>query len=142
LDRTQPGLPLSEGRIASRTHDYKRHGTTSLYAAFNILTGQVIGQVTQQHRSQEFLAFMKDIKRQAPKGKELHIILDNLSAHKTPAVMEWLEKNPRIQWVSAGPQIRSAFTGCMPSIGGRGDLQHPADRLDPKAFAVFINEGG
>ena len=98
LDRTQPSLPLSPGRIGSRTHDYKRHGTTSLYAAFNILTGEVMGQVTNQHRSQEFLAFLKEIKRQAPRGKDLHIILDNLSAHKTPAVMAWVEKNPRIHF--------------------------------------------
>ncbi len=98
LERTQPGLPLSPSRIGSRTHDYKRHGTTSLYAAFNILTGEVMGQVTNQHRSQEFLAFLKEIKRQAPRGKDLHIILDNLSAHKTPAVMAWVEKNPRIHF--------------------------------------------
>ena len=98
LDRTQPGLPLSPGRVGSRTHDYKRHGTASLYAAFNILTGEVMGQVTSQHRSQEFLAFLKDIKRNAPRGKDIHIILDNLSAHKTAAVMDWLEKNPRVQF--------------------------------------------
>ena len=98
LDRTQPGLPLSPGRVGSRTHDYKRHGTASLYAAFNILTGEVIGQVTDRHRSQEFLAFLKEIKRQTPKGKDLHIILDNLSAHKTAAIMDWLDKNPRIHF--------------------------------------------
>lgn len=96
LDRTQPGLPLSEGRIGSRTHDYKRHGTTSLYAAFNILTGEVIGQVKDRHRSREFLGFLKHIYNITPKKKDLHIILDNYSAHKTAEVMDWVNARPRI----------------------------------------------
>jgi len=98
LDRTQPGLPLSPGRIGSRTHDYKRHGTTSLYAAFNILTGEVIGKVADRHRSKEFLGFLKHIEKNTPKDQELHIILDNLSAHKTTAVMSWVETNPRMHF--------------------------------------------
>lgn len=98
LDRTQPGLPLSSGRIGSRTHDYKRHGTASLYAAFNILTGEVIGKMTDRARSKEFLAFLRHIDRCTPEDQELHIILDNLSAHKTSAVMEWLKENPRVQF--------------------------------------------
>ena len=88
LDRTQPGLPLSAGRIGSRTHDYKRNGTTSLYAAFNILTGRVIGKVSKRTRSKEFLSFMKPLDRRAPEDKDLHVVLDNHSAHKTKAVME------------------------------------------------------
>ena len=98
LDRTQPGLPLSPGYVGSRTHDYKRNGTASLYAAFNILTGEVIGKVTDRHRSKEFLAFLKQIDRSTPKGLDLHIILDNLSAHKTKEVMNWLESNRRVHF--------------------------------------------
>ncbi len=98
LDRTQPGLPLSSGRIGSRTHDYKRNGTTSLYAAFNILTGRVIGKVAARTRSKEFLSFLRQINRRHPKGLELHIILDNHSAHKTKEVMTWLEKRPYIHF--------------------------------------------
>lgn len=96
LDRTQPGLPLSSGRIGSRTHDYKRHGTTSLYAAFNIVTGEVMGKMTDRCRSKEFLVFLKAIDKRTPKHQQLHIILDNLSAHKTGAVKEWIENNPRV----------------------------------------------
>ncbi|ODB99854.1 DDE endonuclease [Candidatus Thiodiazotropha endoloripes] len=98
LDRTQPGLPLSEGRIASRTHDYKRHGTASLYAAFNILSGEVIAKVTDRHRAKEFIDFLKQIDKSTPKNLDLHIILDNLSAHKTVDVIQWLEKHPRIHF--------------------------------------------
>jgi len=98
LNRTQPGLPLSPGRIGSRTHDYKRHGTTSLYAAFNVLTGEMIGKVTDRHRAKEFLGFLKHIDSNTPKGLDLHIILDNLSAHKTTAVMEWINDHPRMHF--------------------------------------------
>lgn len=97
LDRTQPGLPLASSHIGSRTHDYKRHGTTSLYAAFNILTGRVQGKVAKRTRSKEFLSFLRQIDRQHPKGKELHIILDNHSAHKTKEVMEWVANRPYIR---------------------------------------------
>ena len=96
LDRTQPGLPLSPSRIGSRTHDYKRNGTAALYAAFNTLTGKVIGKVTDKTNGKEFLSFLKLLNRRFSAGKDLHIILDNLSAHKTPAVREWLEAHPRI----------------------------------------------
>lgn len=98
LDRTQPGLPLSKGHVGSRTHDYKRHGTTSLYAAFNVLTGRVMGKVAKRTRSKEFLSFLRQIDRHHPKGKDLHIILDNHSAHKTPAIVKWLEDRPYIQF--------------------------------------------
>ena len=96
LDRTQPGLPLNPSRIGSRTHDYKRNGTAALYAAFNTLTGKVIGKVTDKTNGKEFLSFLKLLNRRVRAGQKLHIILDNLSAHKTPAVREWLEANPRI----------------------------------------------
>lgn len=77
LDRTQPGLPLNEGHVGSHTHDYKRHGTAVLYAAFNIAAGKVIGQVTKRCRSKEFLSFLRKVNRSVPKDKDLHIILDN-----------------------------------------------------------------
>jgi len=96
LDRTQPGLPLNPSRIGSRTHDYKRHGTAALYAAFNTLTGKVIGKVANKTNGREFLSFLKLLNRRVGADKDLHIILDNLSAHKTPDVREWLEVHPRI----------------------------------------------
>ena len=95
LDRTQPMLPLKPGQIERRTHDYKRNGTTSLYAAFNILTGNVIGRVTKRHRAKEFLDFLRQIDKATQKGLDLHIILDNSSTHKTPAVKKWLKAHPR-----------------------------------------------
>ena len=95
LDRTQPMLPMRPGQIERRTHDYKRHGTTSLYAAFDILTGRVIGRVTKRHRAQEFLAFLRQIEGTTPKDLALHLILDNSSTHKTPEVKKWLAAHPR-----------------------------------------------
>lgn len=96
LDRTQPGLPLSPSRIGNRTHDYKRNGTASLIAAFNTLTGKVIGKVASRTNSKEFLSFLKLVDRRTNPDKELHIILDNLGAHKTKEVRDWVESRPRI----------------------------------------------
>ena len=96
LDRTQPGLPLNPSRIGSRTHDYKRHGTASLYAAFNTLTGKVIGKVAKRTNSKAFLSFLKLLDRRTHPERDLHIILDNLSAHKTKAVQDWVASRPRI----------------------------------------------
>jgi len=96
LERTQPGLPLNPSRIGSRTHDYKRHGTTSLYAAFNRLTGKVMGKVADRTNSKEFLSFLKLLERRTNKAKELYIILDNLSAHKTQEIQTWAAGHPRI----------------------------------------------
>ncbi len=97
LDRTQPMLPLRPGQIERRPHDYKRHGTASLYAAFDILTDQVIGRITQRHRAKEFLAFLQQIDRATPAELDLHVILDNSSTHKTPAIKQWLENHPRFK---------------------------------------------
>jgi len=97
LDRTQPKLQLRPGQVERRTHDYKRHGTTSLYAALNILNGEVIGRITQRHRAKEFLDFLKQIDRQTPSDQDLHLILDNSSTHKTADVKAWLEKHPRFK---------------------------------------------
>lgn len=95
LDRTQPMLPLRPGQIERRTHDYKRNGTTNLYAAFDILTGHVIGRTTQRHRAKEFLDFLRQINKSVPGGLDLHVILDNSSTHKTAEVNKWLKANPR-----------------------------------------------
>lgn len=95
LDRTQPGLPLKKGRAATMTHDYKRNGTTTLFAALNVLDGQIIAQCQQRHRHVEWLKFLRQIDRETPKGKPLHLIADNYATHKHPAVQVWLEKHPR-----------------------------------------------
>jgi transposase len=96
LDRTQPGLPLKKGRAATMTHDYKRNGTTTLFAALNVLDGQVIAQCQQRHRHTEWLKFLRQIDRETPKDKALHLIVDNYATHKHPAVQKWLAKRPRI----------------------------------------------
>jgi len=95
LDRTQPGLPLKKGRAQTMTHDYKRHGTTTLFAALNVLDGQVIGQCQQRHTHAEWLKFLRKIDRQTPQDKTLHLIADNYATHKHPAVQQWLAKHPR-----------------------------------------------
>ena len=96
LDRTQPGLPMKKGRAATMTHDYKRNGTTTLFAALNVLDGQVIAQCQQPHRHVEWLKFLRQIERETPADKELHLIADNYATHKHPAVQRWLAKRPRI----------------------------------------------
>ncbi|MFQ5348833.1 MAG: IS630 family transposase [Thermoanaerobaculia bacterium] len=98
LDRTQPLLQLRPGQVERRTHDYKRHGTASLYAAFDIATGEVMGRVTKRHRSKEFLAFLRQIDQQTPAGLDLHIVLDNSSTHKTETVTRFLETHPRFHF--------------------------------------------
>jgi transposase len=95
LDRTQPGLPLKKGRAGTMTHDYIRHGTTTLFAALNILDGTVIGRNMQRHRHQEFIRFLNAIEAHAPAGKVVHAILDNYAAHKHPKVRRWLAAHPR-----------------------------------------------
>jgi len=96
LDRTQPGLPMKRGRAGTMTHDYKRNGTTTLFAALNVLTGDVIGQCMPRHRHDEFLAFLKKIDRQTPAGLDLHLIVDNYATHKHAAVERWLIRHPRV----------------------------------------------
>lgn len=95
LDRTQPGLPLKKGRAGTMTHDYKRHGTTTLFAALNVLDGTVIGRNMQRHRHQEFIRFLNAIEAEVPVGKVVHVILDNYAAHKHPKVRKWLDRHER-----------------------------------------------
>lgn len=97
LDRTQPGLPLKRGRAATMTHDYKRHGTTTLFAALDVKSGMVIGDCMPRHRAKEFLAFLRRIERTVPKSRDVHLVLDNYSTHKTPEVKAWLEKHARFK---------------------------------------------
>lgn len=95
LDRTQPGLPMKKGRVGTMTHDYKRNGTTTLFAALNVLEGTVTGRNMQQHRHQEFIRFLNAIEAELPKDKAVHVILDNYATHKQPKVRAWLARNPR-----------------------------------------------
>lgn len=95
LDRTQPGLPMKKGRCGTMTHDYKRHGTTTLFAALNVLDGCVIGQCLPRHRQDEFLRFVRKIDRETPKDLDIHMILDNYQTHKTAKVEMWFAKHPR-----------------------------------------------
>jgi transposase len=95
LDRTQPSLPIKPGRAGTMTHDYKRNGTTTLFAALDVLSGEVIGQCMARHRHEEFLKFLRTIDREVPKGLQVHLILDNYATHKHANVTAWLDKHPR-----------------------------------------------
>lgn len=95
LDRTQPGLPLKKGRCGTMTHDYKRHGTTTLFAALEVLQGRVIGQCYERHRHQEFLKFLRQLDQEFPGDTPLHLVMDNYGTHKHPKVQAWLKRHPR-----------------------------------------------
>jgi transposase len=152
LDRTQPGLPLKPGKCGTMTHDYKRHGTTTLFAAFNVLDGTVIGRCMQRHRHQEFIRFLNSIERAVPPGKPIHAIVDNYATHKHPKVLAWLERHPHwvfhftptsASWLNAVEGFFSALTrkrlkrGVFHSVV---DLQAAINRYveqhnhDPKPF--------
>ena len=95
LDRTQPGLPMKKGRAGTMTHDYKRNGTTTLFAALSMLDGKVIGACLPRHRGREFLRFLRLIDQETPTNRDLHLVVDNYATHKTPAVKRWLKAHPR-----------------------------------------------
>lgn len=95
LDRTQPGLPIKKGRCGTMTHDYKRHGTTTLFAALSMLDGKVIGDCMPRHRHQEFIRFLQKIDADTPVGLDLHLIVDNYGTHKHPRVQSWIRRHPR-----------------------------------------------
>jgi len=97
LDRSQPGLPLKKGRCGTMTHDYKRHGTTTLFAALNVLEGRVIGDCMPRHRHQEFLKFLKRIDKEFPIQQDLHLVVDNYGTHKHPNVRQWIDNHPRFK---------------------------------------------
>ena len=152
LDRTQPGLPLKPGKCGTMTHDYKRHGTTTLFAALNVLDGTVLGRCSQKHRHQEFIRFLNAVERAVPAGKAIHAIADNYATHKHPKVRAWLARHPRwvfhftptsASWLNAVEGFFSALTrrrlkrGVFHSIA---DLQDAINRYvnehnnDPKPF--------
>ena len=95
LDRTRPSLPIKRGRAGTMTHDYKRNGTATLFAALDVLTGTVIGECLPRHRHTEFVKFLRTIDREVPNGLQVHLILDNYSTHKHDDVKKWLDKHPR-----------------------------------------------
>lgn len=119
LDRTQPGLPLKRGKAGTMTHDYKRHGTTTLFAALNVLEGTVLARCMQRHRHQEFIRFLNAVEASVPAGKIIHAIADNYAAHKHPKVRAWLARHPRwvfhftptsASWLNAVETFFSALT--------------------------------
>jgi transposase len=119
LDRTQPGLPLKPGKCGTMTHDYKRNGTTTLFAALNVLDGTVLGRCMQRHRHQEFLRFLNAVEAAVPAGKLIHAIMDNYGTHKHPKIMAWLRRHPRWtfhftptsgSWLNAVETFFSALT--------------------------------
>ena len=152
LDRTQPGLPMKPGKCGTMTHDYKRHGTTTLFAALNVLEGAVLGRCMQHHTHQEFIRFLNAVEREVPAGKPVHAILDNYATHKHPKVKAWLARHPHWtfhftptsgSWLNAVENFFSALTrkrlkrGVFRSIA---DLQAAINRYlrehndDPKPF--------
>ena len=152
LDRTQPGLPLKPGKCGTMTHDYKRHGTTTLFAALNVLDGTVLGRCMQKHRHQEFIRFLNAVERAVPAGKAIHAIADNYATHKHPKVRAWLARHRRwvfhftptsASWLNAVEGFFSVLTrrrlkrGVFRSIA---DLQAAINRYihehnnDPKPF--------
>ncbi len=104
LDRTQPGLPMKPGRAATLTHDYKRNGTTTLFAAMSMLDGTIISRCAQHHRHIEWLDFLRQVNRETPQHMDLHLICDNYATHKHPKVQEWIAKHPRIICISPRPR--------------------------------------
>ena len=152
LDRTQPGLPMKRGRAGTMTHDYKRNGTTTLFAALNVLTGVVIGQCLPRHRHEEFLKFLRRIDREVPKGLAVHMILDNYATHKHPDVVAWLDKHPRFHlhftptsssWLNlverwfrdlTDKAIRRGVFGSVPALITAIEEYLEASNEDPKAF--------
>lgn len=152
LDRTQPGLPLKPGKCGTMTHDYKRHGTTTLFAALSILDGAVIGRCMRKHTHQEFIRFLNAVERQVPADKAVHAILDNYATHKHPKVRAWLARHPRwtfhftptsASWLNAVEGFFSVLTRRRLRRGvfkGVVDLQAAINRYlkehnaDPKPF--------
>jgi transposase len=152
LDRTQPSLPMKKGRAGTMTHDYKRNGTTTLFAALNVLTGVVIGQCLPRHRHGEFLKFLRLIDRQVPKGLQIHLILDNYGTHNHENVRAWLAKHPRFHlhftptsssWLNmverwfrnlTDKAIRRGVFRSVPDLVAAIEAYLEANNNDPKPF--------
>jgi transposase len=152
LDRTQASLPLKRGRAGTMTHDYKRHGTTTLFAALDVLTGKVIGECMAKHRNTEFLRFLRRIDNEVPKGLAVHLILDNYGTHGHPNVVAWLAKHPRFHlhftptsssWLNlverwfrnlTDKAIRRGVFGSVPDLITAIDSYLEANNNDPTPF--------
>ena len=144
LDRTQPGLPLKPGRCGTMTHDYKRNGTTSLFAAMNVLDGSIISQCHPRHRHQEWLKFLKLVKSQVPPDREIHLICDNYATHKHPKVQAWAAKHPRFHfhftptgasWLN---MVERFFRGLSEKALKRGSFYNVDDLIG--AIDEYINQ--
>jgi transposase len=152
LDRTQPSLPMKPGRAGTMTHDYKRHGTTTLFAALSMLDGSVVGQSLPRHRHQEFLKFLRTLDREFPAGLQLHLILENYRTHKHPNVQAWLAKHPRFHlhfiptsssWLNlierwfrelTNKRIRRGVFHSVPDLTAAIEEYLAAHSTDPKPF--------
>ena len=152
LDRTQASLPLKPGRAGTMTHDYKRNGTTTLFAALDVLTGKVIGQCLPRHRHEEFLKFLKTIDREVPRGLQVHLILDNYATHKHENVQRWLKQHKRFHlhftptsssWLNqverwfrdlTEKNLRRGIFGSVPDLIASIDTYLQANNDNPKAY--------
>ena len=157
LDRTQPGLPMKKGRAGTITHDYKRHGVTTLFAALNVLDGKVIGQCMKRHRHQEFIRFLNVIDARVAKKKMVHVIVDNYAAHKHPKVLESIETHPRFvfhftptsaSWLNAVESFFAKLTkkrlkrGVFRSLPGTQRCHPPLPRRHQrKPKALYLDQG-
>ena len=147
LDRTAPMLPLKPGQVERHTHDYRRNGTTSLFAALEVATGKVTTQARARHTAADFLAFLRQVERAYPEG-ELAVVLDNVSSHKTPAVREWLEEHPRVSFhftptsASWMNQIETWFGILSRQAIRRGSFRSVKELIERiSAFTAQWNEG-
>lgn len=152
LDRTQASLPMIEGRAGTMTHDYKRNGTTTLFAALDVLTGTVIGQCLPRHRHEEFISFLKTIDREVPAGLQVHLILDNYATHKHPQVLRWLNRHKRFHlhftptsssWLNqverwfrelTDKNLRRGVFGSVPDLIASIESYLNAHNADPKPY--------
>ena len=144
LDRTQPGLPIKKGRAGTMTHDYKRNGTTTLFAALNVLTGAVVGEHHRKHTHRQWLAFLKRLLAETPAGMKLHVICDNYATHKHKRVKAWLARNARVQvhftptsasWLN---MVERFFRDLTENAIRRGIFTSVADLMD--AIDVYLIE--
>ena len=145
LDRTQPGLPMKKGRCGTMTHDYLRHGTTTLFAALNVLDGSVIGSCFDRHRHEEFLKFLRQVDRDTPAGMDLHLIVDNYSTHKHPNVKRWIDRHKRFylhfiptssSWLNL---VERWFVEITRKRIRRGSFKSVKDLIDAIAHYIKIN---
>ncbi len=145
LDRTQPLLQLRPGQVERRTHDYVRHGTTTLFAALDVATGKVIGEVSNRHRAKEFLGFLRKIDRETPRDVDIHVVLDNYATHKTKEVKAWLAKHPRMHlhftptggsWLN---MVESWFSGLTRKRLKRGVFHNLKELVDALEEYITIN---